>query len=447
MSLRTRLSAGTALALALAICFGLATAYFVVRGQLIGEINASLKERATSFSSFRNSAPLPPPSDLRLRPAKLGGAAGYVQFVASSGKVTLPAEESTRLPTDGAAAVAAGKKHAFFRNATVAGTHLRIYTARLDNNTAAQIARPLTEVDHALSRIRLLFLLVSLAAIGLAGALGLAVARTALRPVRRLTHDAERIASTGNLRERTDAGRSDELGRLAQAFNTMLDALTRSVTAQRQLVADASHELRTPVASARANLDLVRIHQDLSREEQDRLLQEATTELEELTILVDELVALAQGDIEIPEKEPIRLDYLTEEAVDTAARRSHTSFQTELEPSTVEAAPSAVGRAISNLIDNAVKWSPPGKPVEVAVHGGTVTVRDYGPGIDAKDLPHIFDRFYRAAAARTLPGSGLGLAIVRQVAEAHGGVVTAEPAQGGGTRFTLSFPPEPPGRG
>ncbi len=443
MSLRTRLTAGTALALALAICFGLATAYFVVRGQLIGEINTSLKERLTSFSTLRDSAPLPPPSDLRLRPAKLGGAAGYVQFVDRRGKVTLPAPESTRLPTDGAAAVAAGKKRAFFSDATVAGTHVRIYTARLDNKTAAQIARPLTEVDHALSRIRLLFLLVSLAAIGLAGALGLAVARTALRPVRRLTRDAERIASTGNLRERTDAGRSDELGRLAQAFNTMLDALTRSVTAQRQLVADASHELRTPVASARANLDLVRIHRNLSRDEQDRLLQEATTELEELTVLVDELVALARGDIDVPEKEPVRLDYLTEEAVDTAARRSSTSFQTELEPSTVEAAPSAVGRAISNLIDNAVKWSPPGKPIEVAVHDGTVTVRDYGPGIDADDLPHIFDRFYRAAAARTLPGSGLGLAIVRQVAEAHGGAVTAEPAFGGGTRFTLSFPTEP----
>ena len=149
MSLRTRLTAGTALALALAICAGLATAYFVVRGQLIGEIDTSLKERQTSFSTFRNSAPLPPPSDLRLRPAKLGGAAGYVQFVDRNGKVTLPAQESTRLPTDGAAAVAAGQKRAFFRDATVAGTHLRIYTARLDNKTAAQIARPL---DRSRSR-------------------------------------------------------------------------------------------------------------------------------------------------------------------------------------------------------------------------------------------------------------------------------------------------------
>ena len=246
MSLRTRLAVGTALALALAICAGLATAYLVVRGQLVGEIDTSLKERSNSFSAFRASAPLPPPRDIRLRPARLGGATGYVQFVNRNGKVTLPGEETTRLPTDGAADVAAGRRRAFFRDATVAGTHLRIYTARLDGRTAAQIARPLTEVDHALSRIRLLFLLVSLAAVAAAGALGLAVARTTLRPVRRLTHDAERIASTGNLRERTDARRSDELGRLARAFNTMLDALTRSVTAQRQLVADASHELRTP---------------------------------------------------------------------------------------------------------------------------------------------------------------------------------------------------------
>ena len=320
---------------------------------------------------------------------------------------------------------------------------MRIYTARLDNHTAAQIARPLTEVDHALARIRLLFLLVSLGAVAVAGALGLAIARTTLRPVRRLTHDAERIASTGSLRERTDATRSDELGRLAQAFNTMLDALTRSVTAQRQLVADASHELRTPVASARANIDLVQIHEGLTPDERRRLLQEATTELEELTVLVDELVELARGDVDPPRRVPVRLDYLVEEVVDAAARRSQTPFETRLEPTTVEAAPSALGRAVSNLVDNAMKWSPPDEPVEVAVFNGTVTVRDHGPGIDPEDLPHIFDRFYRAAAARTLPGSGLGLAIVRQVADAHGGTVTAEPAVGGGTRFTLSLPPRP----
>ena len=443
MSLRTRLAAGTALALALALCAGLAAAYLVVRGQLVGEIDTSLKERSSSLSALRATRPLPPPRDIRLGAPKLGGASGYVQFVDRNGKIDLPGEERTRLPTDSAADVAAGRHPAFFRDATVAGTHVRIYTARLDDHTAAQIARPLTEVDHALARIRLLFLLVSLGAVALAGALGLAVARTTLRPVRRLTHDAERIASTGNLRERTDATRSDELGRLARAFNTMLDALTRSVTAQRQLVADASHELRTPVASARANIDLVQLHEGLTRDERQRLLQEATTELEELTVLVDELVELARGDVDPPRKVPVRLDYLVEEVVDAAARRSQTPFETRLEPSTVEAAPSALGRAVSNLVDNAVKWSPPNEPVEVVVFDGTVIVRDHGPGIDPEDLPHIFDRFYRAAAARTLPGSGLGLAIVRQVADAHGGTVTAEPAVGGGTRFTLSLPPRP----
>jgi two-component system sensor histidine kinase MprB len=440
LSLRTRLAVGTALALALAICAGLAAAYFVVRGQLIGEIDTSLKERSSSFINFRTSVPPPPSRDIRLMPAKLGGAAGYVQFVNRDGKITLPGGETTRLPVDGAAEVAAGKRRPFFSEATVAGTHVRIYTARLDAKTAAQIARPLTEVDHALSRIRLLFLLVSFVAVAAAAGLGLGVARTALQPVRRLTHDAERIANTGNLRERTDERRSDELGRLAHAFNTMLDALTRSVTAQRQLVADASHELRTPVAAARANIDLVQLHETLSSEERRRLLEEAGTELEELTQLVDELVELARGDAELPAKEPVRLDHLVEEAVETAARRTQISLRTKLEPSTVEAAPSTLSRAISNLIDNALKWSPPDKPVEVTVHGGAVTVRDHGPGIDAADLPHIFDRFYRAATARTLPGSGLGLAIVRQVAEAHGGTVYAEPAVGGGTSFTLALP-------
>jgi two-component system sensor histidine kinase MprB len=442
MSLRAGLTIGTASTLALAICAGFVAAYLVVRGQLRGQLDSALKERAAALVAFGSQTPARGFRRLpgNIKPPKLGAAAGYIQFVDAGGKPSLAPNENIRLPVTGAAAVATGRRGAFFMDATVARTHLRIYTTRLDKETAVQIARPLTEVDRALARIRLLFLLVSLAAVGGAAAVGMVVSRATLRPVKRLTDDAERIAATGDLSERTDQNRSDELGRLAVAFNTMLDALAKSVSAQRQLVADASHELRTPLASARANLDVIERHDELPAGERRRIVADAIDELREMTHLIEELVELARGDTHVPTKQPTRLDHLAEEALAAAARRSRTDFRTELKATLVDGAPDALTRAISNLLDNAVKWSPEGAPVEVTVEDGTVIVRDHGRGIDPADLPHVFDRFYRAPAARTLPGSGLGLAIVRQVAEAHGGAVTAEPADGGGSVFTLRLP-------
>ena len=454
MSLRARLTIGTVGTLAAAICIGLVASYLVVRGQLLREVDKSLTDRARAVAAFTQRGAGPPPrgrltnlpaSRVHLPPPRFGAAAGYVQIV-DRGRVRLLPGESTRLPIDGAATVASGKRPPFFRDATVAaspgstGTHLRIYTARINGTTAVEIARPLTEVDGALRRIRLYFLIAALAALAGAAAVGTAVARTALRPVERLTEHAERIAETGNLAERTNERRSDELGRLAHAFNSMLDALSRSVSAQRQLVGDASHELRTPLAAARANLELVQLHEELSIEERGRLLADAGTELREMTDMIDGLVELARVDAASPAPQPVRLDHLVEEAVAAAERRSNMTFRSQLQPTVVSAAPDPLARAVANLIDNAVKWSGESESVEVVVSNGTLTVRDHGPGIDATDLPHIFDRFYRAPAARTLPGSGLGLAIVRQVAEAHGGTVSAEPAIGRGTTFTLTLP-------
>jgi two-component system sensor histidine kinase MprB len=442
VSLRARLTVGMVATLAIAICVGLVASYAVVRGQLRSEIDKSLKDRAAALATFSRTAPGPltdlPPSQLHFPTPKFGAAAGYIQIV-GQGKVGLAVGESTRLPTQGSAAVASGERASFFRDATVAGTHLRIYTARI-GQSAVEIARPLTEVDSALARIRLYFLIAALAALAGAAALVTAVARTALRPVERLTEHAERIAETGNLAERTNERRSDELGRLAHAFNTMLDALSRSVSAQRQLVADASHELRTPLAAARANLELVQLHEELPPDERRRLLDDAEVELREMTDLIEGLVELARADAATPRMEPVRLDHLVEEAAGAAERRSGMTFWTDLEPTLVNAAADPLARAITNLVDNAVKWNSESSPVEVRLRDGALSVRDHGPGIDPADLPHVFDRFYRAAAARSLPGSGLGLAIVRQVAEAHGGTVTAEPASGGGTVFRLSLP-------
>ena len=440
--LRGRLTLAVASLLAIALGAAFVAAWFVVRNELFRELDSSLHRRAAAFAAFRPNAPRP---DLRgvprrVAPPGLGESGGYVQFVDATGGVVLPGNEHVRLPTGGAAAVAAGRRQAFFSEATVEGTHVRIYTTRFRTGTALQIARPLTEIDSVLSRLRRLFLAVSL--VTLLGGVGVALLglRAMVRPVRRLTEHAERIAATGDLGERTDATRPDELGRLAVAFNTMLDALAESVRAQRQLVADASHELRTPLAAARTNLEVLELHAGLPAGQRSRILGDAIDELREMTRLIEELVELARGDMAVIETQPTRLDLVVEEAVAVAERRSGRRFETSLAPTVVEGSPAALGRAVSNLLDNAVKWGPPDEPIEVTLDGGGVHVRDHGPGIAAEDAAHIFDRFYRAAAARSLPGSGLGLAIVRQVAEAHGGGVTLAPAPDGGSVFTLHLP-------
>ena len=214
----------------------------------------------------------------------------------------------------------------------------------------------------------------------------------------------------------------------------MLGALEDSARAQRQLVSDASHELRTPLTSLRTNIEVLARDETLPPGEREKLLRDVTEQLLEMTALIAELVELARGDQVPAEPEDVRLDLAAADAIERT-RRNHPglSFKPELEESLIRGVPPTIERAISNLLDNAAKWSPAGGEIEVTVRDGEVDVRDHGPGIDDEDLPFVFDRFYRAPAARGLPGSGLGLAIVRQVAEAHGGTVTAEAAEGGGT--------------
>jgi two-component system sensor histidine kinase MprB len=229
----------------------------------------------------------------------------------------------------------------------------------------------------------------------------------------------------------------------------MLGALESSTRAQRQLVADASHELRTPLTSVRTNIEVLAREEKLSGEERKRLLSDVVEQLGEMTSLIAELIALARAEQRPVEPEDVRLDLVAANAVERVGRnRPDITFRTELEETLVNGDPEAIERALSNLIDNAAKWSPNGGEVEVGVSQGLVTVRDHGPGIAEEDLPYVFDRFYRARSARGMPGSGLGLAIVRQVAESHGGTVTAERAEGGGTRMVLRLngrPDEPLG--
>ena len=305
---------------------------------------------------------------------------------------------------------------------------------------AVQIAKPLTEVDHSLGRIKNLLILITGGGIAIAAALGLGVSRAALAPVRRLTSATENVAETGDLSERIDARGRDELSRLAGSFNAMLGALEESTRVQRQLVADASHELRTPLTSLRTNIEVLASERALPAGERERLLHDVVEQLGEMTTLIAGLIDLARGEQQIVEPEEVRLDLLAAEAVERARRdRPAVSFVTDFDESIVRGVPSNIERAVANLLDNAAKWSPQNGVVEVGVRAGQVTVRDHGVGIDEDDLPHVFDRFYRAPSARGMAGSGLGLAIVRQVATAHGGTVVAERAEGGGTRVTLSL--------
>jgi two-component system, OmpR family, sensor histidine kinase MprB len=376
----------------------------------------------------------------------LGGPTGYAQLVPSEGQVLRSEGKGSLLPVTAATrAVAAGRRGPFFSDATVAGTPVRILTERAPEEGVWQVALPLTDVDSTLTHLKLVLALVCLGGIALAAALGLFVSRAALVPVQRLTGAAERVARTQDLGHRIQGGEEDELGRLAQSFNTMLAALERSRLAQRQLVSDASHELRTPLTSVQANLDALAMDAQLPARERTRVLAAARAQLRELTVLVGDLIDLSKTEVEEIEMEDTRLDLAAAGAIERARLHApECRFVLDAEPCLVRAVPARLERAIANLLDNACKWNPPapaGGPVEVRVRSGVLEVRDHGPGIAAEDLPRVFDRFYRSPVARGRPGSGLGLAIVRQMAEAHGGAVHAANDPGGGARLTLELPP------
>ncbi|HVL51395.1 MAG TPA: HAMP domain-containing sensor histidine kinase [Actinomycetota bacterium] len=436
MSFRNRLILSAALAVAIAVALSSVIVYFAVRRQLLDQVDTALLQRAEYLQSIQGSHYVRPP---------LGAAGGYAQIVTSNGGVMRDSNESIMLPApDQARLVAAGQADTFFSDMRVSGTRVRVITAPLTQGLAVMVVRPLDEVDLILKRLGLLLSLIAACGVALAAGLGRMVAQAALVPVQRLTQGAERVAETRSPAHRIEAGGNDEIGRLASSFNSMLEALDDSQKSQRQLVADASHELRTPLTSLRTNIEVLARADELPEQERRELLSDLKVQIQELTVLVGDLTDLARGDEPEAGEEEIRLDHLVERAVQRI--RTHwtqVNFVTELNPTLVRGAPSRLDRAVANLLDNAGKWSPPSATVEVKVQGGTVMVRDYGPGIDPADLPHIFDRFYRASEARAMPGSGLGLSIVRRIAEAHGGKVTAEQAPGGGSVFRLTLPALP----
>jgi two-component system sensor histidine kinase MprB len=473
MSFRRRLTlAGTA-AVAVAILLASAIAFGVVRRELRSQVDDSLRSGADEVGGgivvIRGAAPalgdeimktapksqdevqrqVVPPDEAPLvqqqllAPAPLTGPTRYAQLANANGDVLRQPNGGTRLPvTREARRVAARGTGSFFDDQTVDGVHVRVYTRAIGDRQALQVARPVDEVDSAINRLAWILGGVGLGGVGLAAALGLVVTRTATRPLRELSDAADHVARTRDLSRRIDAEGDDDLSRLATSFNTMLEALERSMAAQRQLVADASHELRTPLTSVRTNIEVLASSNGMPEDERERVLAATTQQLEELTRLVGDLVDLARDrDAAEEPSEAVRLDMLVGEAVERARRLNPDRvFETTLEPSVVMAAPGRLDRAVGNLLDNAAKWSPPGEAIEVSARDGTVAVRDHGPGIHSSDLPHVFDRFYRAPSARRTSGSGLGLAIVKQVADTYGGKASVESAAGAGTTARLRLP-------
>jgi two-component system sensor histidine kinase MprB len=341
-------------------------------------------------------------------------------------------------------AVAEHAQDAYFANAHDGGQQFRVYIAAMPGGGLVRTSQAANADNGALRDAALLLAGLTVAAAGVTYGAARLTAGRILRPIGQLTAAAEHVAQTRDLTTRLDStGTNDEVGRLGSSFDTMLAALHESVAAQRQLVADASHELRTPLTSLTTNLDLLEDGAGLADPQAPALVRAAREQARELDQLITDLLDLARYHESAPHRETVRLDLLTSEAVHRVRQRTaHAPIIADLQPCLVHVDPAGVDHAICNLIDNAIKWNPPDGAVRVVVENGKVSVTDHGPGIADEDLPHIFERFYRAPAARGMPGAGLGLAIVARVAQANDATADVRTGPDGST-FTLAFPPLP----
>jgi len=446
MTFRLRVTLLATVAVAIAVIGAAVLVYLAVQRQLVSQVDQTLSETATFVQAvdrrdprFRGPGPFGRPTLISGRPDV------FAQVVTSSGDVPRADAPSpiTALVTQEVKDVATAQRGSYSGDVFVRGNdervyHLRIYAVPFGSGQALELARIIDEIDAALADTR--NILVGIAALGVALAtiLGALVARAALAPVARLTATVEEVARTRDLTRRVAATGRDELARLGRSFDDMLIALEMSLRQQRQLVADASHELRTPLTSLRTNLELLARGQPADPAERQQLIQDLVAQMERLSALVGDLIDLAR-DEEMPfPVEEVRLDDVASTAIDEMrVRYPRVTFRSEMRPAAIRGVRPRIARAVTNLLDNAAKWSPAGGVVEVSVVGEEVVVRDHGPGIGPEDSTHVFDRFWRAANARHLPGSGLGLSIVKQVAEAHGGSVTLEHPSDGGARFRL----------
>ncbi|HMD45904.1 MAG TPA: HAMP domain-containing sensor histidine kinase [Acidimicrobiales bacterium] len=451
MTFRGRLVLAAAVAVAVAVALSAAAAFFASSNAVLNSVDDLLQSRATGGLERAVTQN----GEIDQNSFFPGDKACVVAVGSTCPPGTVPTKASMYR-------VARGAAPPYFATIDIDGRPFREYVTYIspydnysvqDQNgfyvpipipgAALVLATPLSGVNSQLDHLRLVLAFLVAAGVALAVLLGWMVARTTLGPVNDLTSSVEGIADTLDVTRRLTPGGPDELGRLRRAFNRLLSALESSQSAQRQLVLDASHELRTPLTSLRTNLEVVRRIDDLSPEDRRVLVDDVLTQLEELTNLVGDLAELARGDHRQEEAVLLRLDQLVADAVShatTHGRPRNVTFTIDLQETWVVGHHDRITHAVANLLDNALKWSPPGGVVEVSGHDGSVVVRDHGPGISEEDLPYVFNRFYRAKAARALPGSGLGLAIVAQVAAEEGGSVEAGQAEGGGAVMVIRIP-------
>jgi two-component system, OmpR family, sensor histidine kinase MprB len=445
MSLRRRLALAVGAAAGVAITLAALIAYVAVRAELRGQVDERLTEDAALVTALPAELPAPAPG---VAPFELPSFAGVdagrpdVLRVTTADGDVLAQRTAVPLP---APSEASGARE--LTDAESGGEHLRVLTAPVGaDGTVVQIARSLEGVDDALANLRAVLFLAVMAGIAVSALAARWIAGRLLAPVASLTGAAEHVSETDDLSRRIEVAGDDEVARLGRRFNGMLERLERSReelaeshAEQRRLIADASHELRTPVTSLRTNIELIASGR-LSEADARGALESAVAQTEELSDVVGDLMDLARGEAPQPEVEPVRLDDVVRQALARARRHAPgVDFTLVAEPAVVEGAPDRLARAVNNLLDNAAQHAD-GAGVEVTVAPGLVTVRDHGPGVDPDESARIFDRFYRGADARGRPGSGLGLAIVRQVAEAHGGRVSVANADGGGAVFELRLP-------
>ena len=445
MSLRRRLAIGAAIAVAIAVAAASLSAYLVTSTRLRDDVDTQLVDQATRAvrEGRLDARPAGPLGGDRHGRDRISGAQLYAQIVTATGSARGLGGEAAVLPvSDDDRAVAAGTHPVYFWDADVEGVALRGITAPLGGGTAIEIARPVDEINSVLSGLGIILLIVSGAGILLGGGLAWFITGRALRPVTDFTEETEGLADAGDLSRRLPEGGDDEIGRLARVFNGTLDQLESSADAQRRLVADASHELRTPLASLRANIEVLQQPGTLPPEDHEALLRDVVEQTDELAALVTDIVHAGETDVPVDEAQDVRLDEIVVAAIERIQRlHPGTTVLTDLSATVVDGVPERLNRLVANLLDNAVKWSPPDRPIEVRLHGRTLTVRDHGPGFADDDLPHVFERFYRSTESRGMPGSGLGLSIVRQVADMHGATASAGNAAGGGAVMTVVFPP------
>jgi two-component system sensor histidine kinase MprB len=448
LSLRARVALLAAVAVTGTIIFASIVSFTVFTGKLRAEIDQSLISQAQSLGD--NSDGLPGDRHDTDLLATLG-----LSFAAVKSGVIIQIPGSRALaPVDMAVVRQVSKTGGpeyVLHNARSGDIDMRVVTMRARDKSVIVLAQSLAQVDRTVARLGAATVVVGLGAVVLAATGGIAVAGAGLSPVRRLTRATAHITRTQQLNTAPiEVVGNDEIAQLGESFNAMLAALERSRQRQRQLVADAGHELRTPLTSLRANIDLLiqtRRHPErtLPHGSLDALLTDVSAQLQELSTLVDDLVGLSRDDEQFPSRGDVRFDQVVRHAIDRVQRRDPTTtFSTDLRPWLVYGLETELERAVTNLLDNAVKFSPAEGTVRIVLVQGELTVADEGPGIAEMDLPQVFERFYRSAEARALPGAGLGLAIVRHAAEHHGGVVIAENRPTGGALMRLTLPGTPP---